>query len=315
IPVHIISATPAERRSLERGALSFLSKPATEAQVRVALQEIRSFIERGVKKLLVVERDQAERDGIVELVGNGDVECVAVGRAEEALQALEAERFDCMVLELELPDMGGLELIERVQQLPHGQRLPILIYTQQPLSKEEEAELRRVSDTTLVRGVRSPERLLDQTALFLHRVQDQLPEKKREILRRLSHTDPALFGRKVMVVDDDVRNIFAITTILEQYRMKVVYAENGADALAKLQRERDVELVLMDIMMPEMDGYEATRRIRGMPVLSGLPIIALTAKAMKGDREKCIQAGASDYITKPIDPDQLVSLLRVWLYR
>jgi CheY-like chemotaxis protein len=188
------------------------------------------------------------------------------------------------------------------------------VYTGKELSRDEEAELRQLSETIIVKDVRSPERLLDETALFLHRVEANLPDPKREILRRLTESDPALAGKKVLLVDDDARNLFAITTILEQHAMKVVYGENGQHALDKLAAHPDVEIVLMDIMMPEMDGYEATRRIRSQAGYAKLPIIALTAKAMKGDREKCIEAGASDYITKPIDANQLVSLLRVWLY-
>jgi hypothetical protein len=193
--------------------------------------------------------------------------------------------------------------------------MPIIVYTGKELTREEETELRQVSESIIVKDVRSPERLLDETALFLHRVESNLPAPTREMLRRLTETDPALVGKNVLLVDDDARNLFAITTILEQHEMKVVYAENGRQALDKLAERSDIDIVLMDIMMPEMDGYEAMQRIRTERRYSKLPVIALTAKAMQSDREKCIQAGASDYITKPVDPDQLVSLLRVWLYR
>ncbi|MCX4247083.1 HAMP domain-containing protein [Paraliomyxa miuraensis] len=315
IPVHVISATSARQRSLEYGALAYMSKPATTEQLAAALEQIRSFIDREVKSLIIVGGDRTQRDAIVELVGNGDVEHVVVESTEEAMRALDTATFDCMVLDLGLQDRRGFELLESLQRSSELRRLPILVYGEEALSADEQARLRRLGENLLVRDVRSPERLLDETSLFLHRVQERLPEKKREILRRLAYQDPVLSGRKVLVVDDDVRNIFAITTVLEQYDMRVSYAENGVDALAKLQQDDEVDLVLMDIMMPEMDGYEASRRIRGLPRLSRLPIIALTAKAMKGDREKCIRAGASDYITKPVDPDQLISLLRVWLYR
>jgi CheY-like chemotaxis protein len=238
-----------------------------------------------------------------------------VGTGKEALAALEREPFDCMVLDLKLPDMTGLDVIKAIKQRPAAERLPIIIYTGKELSRSEEAGLSQLAETIIVKDARSPERLLDETALFLHRVEANLPEQSRTKLRSLSESDPALAGKKVLVVDDDIRNIFAITAVLEQQSMEVVYAENGQEALQKLDEEPGVDVVLMDIMMPEMDGYEAMRRIRKQQKRERLPIIALTAKAMKGDREKCIEAGASDYVTKPVDPDQLLSLLRVWLYR
>jgi CheY-like chemotaxis protein len=192
--------------------------------------------------------------------------------------------------------------------------MPIIVYTGKELTRDEDSEIRRVAESIIVKDVRSPERLVEETALFLHRVEAKLPAASQHILRRLTEADPDLCGKKVLLCDDDARNLFAITAILEQHDMRIVYAENGQQALDKLAAEPDVDIVLMDIMMPEMDGYEATRRIRAEPKHRKLPVIALTAKAMQGDREKCIQAGASDYITKPVDADQLISLLRVWLY-
>jgi HAMP domain-containing protein/CheY-like chemotaxis protein/signal transduction histidine kinase len=315
IPVHIISADEEERRGLERGALAFLQKPADKQSVEQALGMIQQFLERRVKRLMVVEDDDVQRQSIVELVGSNDVEIVAVGSGADALRELEQQSFDCMVLDLNLPDMTGFELLSRIKGAPASRRLPVIVYTGRELSRDEESDLRRVADSIIVKDVRSPERLLDETALFLHRVEEQLPEPQREILRRMAQTDPALVGKKVLVVDDDLRNIFAITALLEDHEMQVVYAENGRDGLAKLGEDPGIHAVLMDVMMPEMDGYEAIRRIRSESRWDKLPVIALTAKAMKGDREKCIQAGASDYITKPVDPDQLLSLLRVWLYR
>ena len=315
IPVHIISAAGEERRGLELGAVAVLAKPTEREGMDSALGQIQEFINRRVKRLLVVEDDETQRRAIVELIGEGDVETHTVASAEEALAALEGEPFDCMVLDLKLPGMSGMELIRTIKDSPALRRLPVIVYTGKELSREEQTGLAQLADTVIVKDVRSPERLLDETALFLHRVESSLPEPKRNMLRALAYGDPMLKGRKVLVVDDDVRNIFAITSVLERHEMKVLYAENGSDALAKLTENGDVDAVLMDIMMPEMDGYEAMRRIRQQPPLRNLPIIALTAKAMKGDREKCIEAGASDYVTKPVDPDQLISLLRVWLYR
>jgi HAMP domain-containing protein/CheY-like chemotaxis protein len=315
IPVHVISALEDERRGLEQGAIAFLHKPAERDDVDSALDTIEQFLERRVKQVLVVEDDATQRKAIVDLIGDDDVQTTAVGSGEAALKALEAQTFDCMVIDLRLPGMSGLELMRKVKEKRALRRLPIIVYTGKDLQKSEETELRQIAETIIVKDVRSPERLLDETALFLHRVQENLPPTKREMLRRLSQVDPALVGRRVLIVDDDVRNIFALTALLEQHQMQVVYAENGRDALGKLETEPDIELVLMDIMMPEMDGYEALRHIRAQGRWAKLPVIALTAKAMKGDREKCIEAGASDYITKPVDPDQLLSLLRVWLYR
>jgi len=243
------------------------------------------------------------------------VSTTAVGTAQAALDALGRERFDCVVLDLRLPDLSGLELMKRIKEREELKRMPIVIYTGKELSKSEETDLRKLAQTIIIKDVKSPERLLDETALFLHRVQESLPESAREMLRSIPGPDPALAGKKVLVVDDDVRNIFAITTLLEEHEMVVDYAENGEEALAKLAGSDAFDVVLMDIMMPGMDGYEASRRIREIPRLANLPVIALTAKAMKGDRDKCILAGASDYITKPVDTDQLVSLLRVWLYK
>jgi CheY-like chemotaxis protein/signal transduction histidine kinase len=314
IPVHVISASDEEHRGLDRGAIAFLRKPVDLAALTRALGEISGFLSRQMKRLLIVEDDDTQRRALVELVGDSDVSTTAVDSGEAALAALEQQPFDCMVLDLKLPGISGVELIKAVKEREAWRRTPIVVYTGQELSREEESELRRLAETIIVKDVRSPERLLDETALFLHRVEAKLPMAKRQILRRLTETDPALENKRVLVVDDDARNLFAITTILEQHAMKMVYAENGAEALRKLD-EHEVDVVLMDIMMPEMDGYEATRRIRMDRRFAKLPIIALTAKAMQGDREKCIQAGASDYITKPIDSDQLVSLLRVWLYR
>jgi CheY-like chemotaxis protein/signal transduction histidine kinase len=315
IPVHIISVEENWQRGLRLGAIDFLTKPATKESLSDALTTLHEFIDRPIKRLLVVEDDVVAQQSIVELIGNGDVQTTTVGSGEEALEALQTGRYDCMVLDLGLPDMTGFQLITRVKSEIGLRKLPTIVYTGKQLTKREEAELGRLAESVVIKDARSPERLLDETALFLHRVTANLPEGKRRMLEALHRTDPTLTGRTVLIVDDDVRNIFALTTFLERSEMRVVYAESGREGIGRLQETPEVEVVLMDVMMPEMDGYETIRAIRDMSKFKHLPIIAVTAKAMKGDREKCIEAGASDYIAKPVDMDQLLSLLRVWLYR
>ena len=315
IPVHILSVDDEQQRGLQLGAIAYLQKPIAPEALTQALVNIKGFVERQVKNLLVVEDDPVQAHSIRELIGNGDVSTTIVGTGAEALAALQATVFDCVVLDLGLPDMTGFDLIEQIKQQPEFFRLPIIVYTGRELTPQQETQLRRLAETIIVKDVRSPERLLDETALFLHRVQAALPESKRQILEQLHQNDPVLAHKKVLIVDDDVRNIFALTSLLERYQMQVSYAENGIDGIAALQKHPDMDVVLMDVMMPELDGYETTRAIRQTDAFRSLPIIALTAKAMQGDREKCLEAGASDYITKPVDTEQLLSLLRVWLYR
>nr|WP_290221235.1 HAMP domain-containing protein [Trichocoleus desertorum] len=315
IPVHILTVEEGRQRGLQLGAIAYMQKPISSENLTNALTQIKEFVERRVKNLLVVEDDQTQRQSIVELIGNGDVETTAVGSGAEALEALKDNHFDCIVLDLGLPDMTGLELIEALKQEVGLAKLPIIVYTGKELSQQEETELKRMAETIIIKDVRSPERLLDETALFLHRVQSNLPQPKRQMLEQLRQNDPVLAGKKVLIVDDDVRNIFALTSLLERYQMQVLYAENGRDGIAVLQNNPDVDIVLVDVMMPEMDGYETMQTIRQLSVFDALPMVALTAKAMQGDREKCIEAGASDYITKPVDTEQLLSLLRVWLYQ
>ncbi|NJO41183.1 MAG: HAMP domain-containing protein [Cyanobacteria bacterium RU_5_0] len=315
IPVHIMSIEEGLQRSLQQGAIAYLQKPVSSDALINALSAIKEFVERPVKNLLIVEDDELQRNSIIELIGNGDVNSTGVGTGTEALEALRVNHFDCMVLDLGLPDMSGFELLEQIKQDPNLGYLPIIVYTGKDLTPHEETQLRRMSESIIVKDVRSPERLLDETALFLHRIQANMPPQKRLVLEQLQQNDPVLVDKKVLIVDDDVRNIFALTSMLEQYQMQVLYAENGRDGVTMLQSNPDVNLVLLDIMMPEMDGYETMRTIRDIEQFVTLPIIALTAKAMQGDREKCIEAGASDYITKPVDTEQLLSLMRVWLYR
>ncbi|HEY0971205.1 MAG TPA: response regulator [Gemmatimonadales bacterium] len=315
IPVHIISGSDGRQQGLRAGAIAYLEKPVDQSALAEVFDRIGQFIDRSVRSLLVVEDDEAQRKSIVELVGEDDVDIIAVGTAEEALRVLDERHVDCMVLDLGLEDMSGFELLERVKEDAAHQYLPIIIYTGKELSRQEETRLRKYAETIIVKDVKSPERLLDETALFLHRVESRLPEPKRRMLERLHDADAVFAGKKILIVDDDVRNVFSLTSVLEAHGMEVSFSESGRDALAQLDAGRTPDLVLMDVMMPDMDGYETTRAIRERPEFRSLPIIALTAKAMKGDREKCIEAGASDYVTKPVEVEQLLSLMRVWLYR
>jgi HAMP domain-containing protein/CheY-like chemotaxis protein/signal transduction histidine kinase len=316
IPVHIISADEESGRGLKLGAFAQVQKPVTKEGLEEAFSKIQGFLERPNKSLLVIEDNDDQRKAITELIGGeGDVEITGVASGQEALDVLRQRRFDCMVLDLGLPDMNGFEFINRLKSELLIDDIPIVVYTGRELSKKEETELKRMAEAIIIKDVRSPDRLLDETALFLHRVESNLPEHKRQLLEQLHESDPVLAGKRALIVDDDMRNIYALTSLLERHKMEVLYAESGGEGIDVLQRHPDADVVLMDVMMPEMDGYEAMRRIRGMDEFKNLPIIALTAKAMKGDREKCMEAGASDYITKPIDAQQLVSLLRVWLYR
>jgi CheY-like chemotaxis protein len=295
--------------------MAHLAKPVDRESLEAAFSSLTGFIDRKVRNLLVIEDNDVERQSIVELIGNGDVRTTAVATGTEALAALANQDFDCLVLDLGLSDMTGFELLEKMKENPRLSQLPVIVYTGKELTKKQETELRRLAETIIIKDVKSPDRLLDETALFLHRVESNLPAEKRKMLEQLHQHDPSLAGRKALIVDDDIRNIFALTSVLEQHDMEVLYAENGKDGIRMLEEMPGVDVVLMDVMMPEMDGYEAMRRVRGVPRFKDLPIIALTAKAMKGDRQKCIEAGASDYITKPVDTEQLVSLLRVWLSR
>jgi CheY-like chemotaxis protein len=268
-----------------------------------------------VRQLLVIEDDPAEQLSIRELIAHDDIEISVVGSGEAALSILAQHNFDCIVLDLRLPDMSGFELLDRMQQDERLQEIPIVVFTGRELSDTEQAELKRKAKSVVLKGVQSPERLLDETALFLHRVVSELPPSKQKMIERLHQSDEALKNRKVLVVDDDIRNIFALNSLLERHNMQVISANNGRDAIRLIESTPDLALVLMDIMMPEMDGYETIRRIRSESEFRRLPIIALTAKAMKGDREKCLEAGASDYVAKPVNTEQLLSLVRMWLHR
>ncbi|WP_434422962.1 response regulator [Nannocystis pusilla] len=318
IPVHLISGAEvdARPRALKQGALAFLSKPVSRAALAAALANVKGFVERRVRSLLVVEDDPLQRDALVDLIGDGEgnVVVTAVSSAEEGLGLLRERHFDCAIVDLGLPAMSGFEMIRAVRGDARLRELPIIVHTGQSLTAEEELELGRMTEAIIVKSPESLEHLLDEAALFLHRVEAELPATRHQLLAQQIDVDPVFTGKRVLVVDDDVRNIFAITSVLERHKMRVLYAEDGRRGLAILRDNPDIHAVLLDVMMPEMDGYEAMREIRKDPRFASLPLIALTAKAMRGDREKCLGAGASDYITKPVEPDRLLSLLRVWLY-
>ena len=315
IPVQIITVEEERHQGIERGAFAYLAKPASTETIDAALQRIKQYSLPRVKRLLIVEDDASERMSIEELIRHDDIAIDTVGSGEEALAALRSGSYDCAVLDLRLPDMSGFELLDRIQDEPGLRELPIVVFTGKDLSADEEQRLKKAAKSVVIKGVESPERLLDETALFLHRVIAELPPAKRRMVQRLHESDEALRDKRVLVVDDDVRNIFALSSVLERHGMAVVTAGNGQEAIEKIAADRDIALVLMDIMMPGMDGYDTMRAIRGDPDSRALPIVALTAKAMKGDREKCLEAGASDYLAKPVVTDQLLGVLRQWLHR
>jgi HAMP domain-containing protein/CheY-like chemotaxis protein len=315
IPVQMLTMDEDWHHGLTRGAFSFVTKPTTPEGLEAALSRIREYTKPRRKRLLVVEDNPAEQLSIRELLGHDDIDVVVADTGAGALQLVHQEQFDCVVLDLRLPDMSGFEILERLRDEAAMNELPVVVFTGKELSPDEDARLHSLARSVVIKDVESPERLLDETALFLHRVVGDLPEPKQKMLERLHRSDEALVGRKVLVVDDDVRNIFALSSVLERRGMTVLTAGTGREAIATLESTPDVAIVLMDIMMPEMDGYETMQVIRQNQAFRRLPIIALTAKAMKGDREKCLEAGASEYLAKPVNTDQLLSALRMWLHR
>ncbi|MEC0243742.1 response regulator [Paenibacillus dokdonensis] len=314
IPVHIVSVVDEVKQGLKMGAIAYLKKPSSKSSLERAFTHIESYTDNSVKHLLIVEDDEIQRRSIIELIDHDDVAITAVSTGSDALNELRNQRYDSMVLDLMLSDMTGFELLDQIQQDEELEDLPIIIYTGKDLNSKEETMLRKYAESIIIKDVKSPERLLDETTLFLHRVEANLPEDKRKILQKLHNKEVLFEGKRILLVDDDIRNVFALSSVLEGYDMDVTFAENGREAIEILSSGKSFDLVLMDMMMPEMDGYEAMRLIRQNPEFHKLPIIALTAKAMKEDRSKCIEAGASDYVKKPIQTEQLLSLMRVWLY-
>ncbi len=315
IPVQIITLDEDRQHGLARGAFSFVTKPVSVDGIEAALNRIKEYAKPRRKRLLVVEDNAAEQMSIRELLGHDDIEIQTVGTGHDALRTLREQGADCVVLDLRLPDMSGFEVLEQVKNDPSLSELPVVVFTGRELSAEEDARIHTMARSIVVKGVESPERLLDETSLFLHRVFTDLPAEKQLMLQRLNSSDEDLVGRTALLVDDDARNIFALSSVLERRGMKVLTASTGGEAIALVESTPNLAIVLMDIMMPEMDGYQTIGQIRQKPNLRRLPIIALTAKAMKGDREKCLEAGASDYLAKPVNTEQLLSALRMWLHR
>ena len=313
IPVHVVSASDRVETAMHMGAVGYAIKPTTRDELREAFTRLESKFAAGIKRVLLVEDDALQRDSIAKLIGDVDVEITAVEMGSQALELLRDEVYDCMVIDLKLPDMEGGELLERMASEDICSFPPVIVYTGRSLSRDEEATLLKYSRSIIIKGARSPERLLDEVTLFLHKIEADMPLDRQRMLESARSREKAFDGRTLLLVDDDVRNIFALTSALEQKGAKVEIARNGLEALEKLDNSDTIDLVLMDIMMPMMDGYEAMREIRKRPHMKKLPIIAITAKAMKDDQERCLAAGASDYLAKPIDLDRLFSLIRVWM--
>ena len=313
IPVHVISVEDMAEAALHMGAVGYALKPATRDQLKGVFRKLEERLTQKMRRVLVVEDDKLQRDSIARLIGDDDIEIVAVEFGEQALEQLRHHIFDCMIIDLKLPDMQGDELLARMGSEEIRCFPPVIVYTGRNLTRAEEAELLKYSRSIIIKGARSPERLLDEVTLFLHMVESELSSERQSMLKTARSRDRVFEGRRLLLVDDDVRNIFALTSALEQKGAQVEIARNGREAIEKLEAVGDIDLVLMDVMMPEMDGYEATRRIRENPRWRKLPIIAVTAKAMKDDQDLCMKAGANDYLAKPIDLDRLFSLIRVWL--
>lgn len=313
IPVHIISGNERSLDPIKEGALEYLVKPLGKKELEEAFNRIENFISRKMKNLLIVEDDANSRKAIQKLIGNGDVKCFEASTGADALSVYSENQIDCIVLDIGLPDMSGFDLIYNLENTENGRTPPIIIYTGKELTKEENEELQKYADSIIIKGVKSEERLLDETALFLHRTISNLPESKQTIIHSVYDKEAIFRSKKILLTDDDMRNVFALSKVLKERGMEIIKADNGKTALEMLNRHSSIDLVLMDIMMPEMDGYEAIKQIRNQRKFANLPVIALTAKAMKDDKQKCIDAGANDYIAKPVDIERLLSLMRVWL--
>jgi CheY-like chemotaxis protein len=315
IPVQIFSGYDRRNEGLLLGAFDFIRKPVSVEDLRAVFERMEAYRNRKLKKLLIVEDNRQQNKAIRELIGNGDVKALSAYTGEEAYGIITEQDLDCIIIDLGLPDMSGFDLLEKVRAVGQQLHTPIIVYTGRDLSREETRRLNKLASTVVLKTADSRERLLDETTLFLHRMESSLPKEKQQMIRKLHRTDEVLRNKKVLVVDDDMRNIYSLTNVLEEEGMICLTAENGKASVRAFKDASDIDIILMDVMMPEMDGYEATREIRKMARGGKMPIIALTAKAMKGDREKCLDAGMSDYISKPIEIEKLLSLMRIWLYR
>ncbi len=313
IPVHIAAASNNSSEAYRLGAVGLIEKPVDPDALDKSFSNIEKILEGKLKKLLLVGDYDDQRKSILELLSGKDLEISEAETGEQALEMVRNKQFDCVVLDLGINDMPGFEFLSGLRQRM-GDMPPVIVYSAKDLTMEEEAELQKYAESGIIKGVRSPDRLLEETALFLHRVESELSKGKQKDIQMFRDQDSTLNGKTILLVDDDMRNVFAISSVLEQKGMNIVAGKNGRDGLEKLKSARSIDLVLMDIMMPEMDRYMAMGEIRKTRKYKDLPIIALTAKAMKGDRNKCIEAGASDYLAKPVDTDKLISLLRVWLH-
>ncbi len=318
IPVHVISVTDYAHQALERGAVGYAMKPVQREQLVEAFRKLEARLTPGMRRVLVVEDDERQRESIQQLLGADNVQITGVGTAADALAQLKSTTFDCVVMDLKLPDLSGYQLLEKMADQEDVSFPPVIVYTGRSLTRDEEQQLGRFSRSIIIKDARSPERLLDEVTLFLHQVEATMPVERQRMLKAARDRDTALEGRRVLIVEDDARNIFALSSVLEPKGAKVEIARNGKEALDVLARSaratgNGIDLVLMDIMMPEMDGLTAMREIRKRPEWKKLPIVALTAKAMKDDQEKCLAAGANDYIAKPLDVEKLLSLIRVWM--
>lgn len=313
IPVHIISSEEKSLDPIKSGAVQYITKPVTKNQLDDAFIRIEDFISRKMKSLLIVEDNEPLRKSIVKLIGNGDVVCIEADTGKKAIEHINEQPVDCIVLDIGLPDMNGFEFIKKLESDKKIKTPPIVVYTGKELSRSETEQLQEYAETVIVKGIKSEERLLDETALFLHRTVKNLPQNQQEIISNLYDKEKLFLDKKILLVDDDMRNVFALSKVLRERGMNIIKAENGVVALEKLEENPDTDLVLMDIMMPVMDGYECMQKIRNEKKLKDLPVVALTAKAMKNDRQKCLDAGANDYITKPVDIERLLSLMRIWI--
>lgn len=315
IPVHIISARDFDMDLMQKGAIGYLTKPVTKEQLDKAFEKIENAISKPLKKLLIVEDEKITRKSLEKLLADNSLEIKSVDSGEEALDVLSKDGYDCMILDLELKGMSGFEVLEKMQKIETPFQVPVVIYTSRELTREEDEQLKKYTKSIVLKGAHSFERLLDETTLFLHQVDTNFTNEKKKMLEKVHGDSNILKEKTILLVDDDMRNVFALSSLLESYDMNVIVGKNGKVGIEKLHNHDEIDLILMDIMMPEMDGYEAMRLIREEEKYEKLPIIALTAKALKGDREKCLAAGANEYLSKPVEKDKLISLLRVWLYK